>query len=65
MIETILSGYFGQKSDKVRSVPYPFFAKTQSGNNQTIGWESTFYSPDAQIQIYPAVSSGGNDVIYR
>jgi len=65
MIETILSGYSGQKTKKVRSVSYPFFTKAQSGDNQTIGWKSAFYSPDTQIQIYPAISSGGNDIIYR
>lgn len=53
-----------QESDKVRSVPYPFFAKTQSGNNQAIKWESAFNPPDMQIQIYLAIPTGGDDVIY-
>ncbi|MBM6558001.1 hypothetical protein NXX90_06665 [Parabacteroides distasonis] len=65
MIKTILLGYASQESDKVRSVSYSFFAKTQSGNNQTIRWKSAFYLSDTQIQIYSAIPTGGNNVIHR
>ena len=65
MIKTILLGYASQESDKVRSVSYSFFAKTQSGNNQTIRWKSAFYLSDTQIQIYTTVSSGGDNIVYK
>ncbi|KDS69585.1 hypothetical protein M092_3769 [Parabacteroides distasonis str. 3776 D15 iv] len=44
---------------------YPFFAKTQSGNNQTIRWKSAFYLSNTQIQIYSAIPTDGNNVIHR
>ena len=65
MIKTILLGYASQESDKMRSVSYPFFAKTQSSNNQAVWWKLAFYLSDTQIQIYSAIPTGSDDVIHR
>ena len=64
MIKAVFSGYFCQKSKKVYSVSYPFFTETQSGDNQAIRWKDAFNSSDTQIQTYPAISPGGDNIIY-
>ena len=47
----------------MRAIPYAFFLKADSGYNKAIGREQAFYSPDTQIEVYPAISSGGYDII--
>jgi hypothetical protein len=42
-----------------------FFFEANSGYNQAIGWKQAFYSPNTQIEVYPAVSSGGYNIIQR
>ncbi|MDH6356113.1 hypothetical protein M2132_002476 [Dysgonomonas sp. PH5-45] len=43
--------------------PYTLFSKADSGYNKAIRGKYAFYSANAQIQIYPLVSSGGYDII--
>ena len=45
------------------SISYTFFSEADSGYNQAVGREYAFYSADAQIQIYPLVSSGNYNII--
>lgn len=47
----------------MRAMPYAFSLKADSGYNQAIRWQQAFYSADTQIQVYPAVSAGGYDII--
>jgi len=59
VLKIVLSGYFGQKPKQAYTVFCPFFTETQSGYNQKIRWKDAFYLFDTQIQIYPAISTGG------
>jgi hypothetical protein len=45
------------------SVSCTFPAEPDSCDNKTIGREQAFYPPDTQIEIYPAVSSSGYDIV--
>ena len=49
----------------MRSMSYPLFTKTQSGDNQTIRSKTTSNPSDTQIQIYPVISPGGDYIIHR
>ena len=44
-------------------MPDTFFLIADPSDNKTIRWEQAFLSPYTQIKVYPAVSSGGYDVI--
>jgi hypothetical protein len=39
------------------------FGEAEPGDNNAIGWEQAFYSPDTQIKVYPAISPGGYNII--
>jgi hypothetical protein len=49
----------------VRTVPCALFAESQSGYNQTIRWKYAFNLSDTQIQVYTAISSGDDNIVYR
>lgn len=66
-IPTCLKPYFTAISERKRTkcIPFPYtlFSKADSGYNQAIRGKYAFYSADAQIQIYPLVSSGDYNII--
>ena len=45
------------------AMPYAFSLKADPGDNKAIGREQAFNSTDAQIEVYPAVSSGAYYII--